>query len=659
MSNSSIMVVEDESVVARDIRNSLLNMGYRVPAAASSGADAVARAGELRPDLVLMDIMLRGEMDGIQAANLIRSRFDIPVVYLTAYTDEETLGRAKVSDAFGYLLKPFDDKELRIAIEMALYKHQMERRLQESETWLKTTLNCIADGVAATDSEFRVRLFNAAAERASGWAAGDALGRPLSEVLPLVRDNALLDVASIVSKADGDGPLFSTENEMLLKPRSGPDLAVSVSAAPIRGEQGRRIGLVLVFRDITEIKKANAREREMHERLIRSKRMESIGMLAGGIAHDLNNILGPIVGYPDLIAGQLPKSSPIRQDLDIIRNSAHKAVEIVRDLLTLGRAGRYPMEPVALDAIVESARQSGSVRLLREKKPMVDVEFNLQHGAPAILGSAQHLAQMVICLVTNVYDTMPESGKILLSTSEVHLSESMPGIFETIERGDYVALEVFGAGSCIDLDDLSRIFEPFIIRKGIGSSVGSGLGLAVVYGVVKDHKGFLDVRMEQGKGTSFKLYFPVCGRPAAGSPQSNSNCRGNETVLVVDDDEEQRRFTARALGALGYRVLTANNGRASLDVFEKELRAGRPVALVLLDMIMADDFDGLATYQKMLELRPGQKAIVLSGFTITDRIKEAMSEGVGEFIQKPFNIEELGEAVRRELDRKPDAGGQG
>lgn len=655
MSHASILVIEDESIVAKDIQNSLRSMGYRVLAVAATGADAVARAEELRPDLVLMDIMLRGDMDGIQAADIIRARFHIPVVYLTAYTDEETLKRAKISEAFGYLLKPFEEKELRIMIEMALYKHQMERRLHDSEAWFKTTLHCIADAVVATDADSRIRFFNIAAEKASGWSSSDALGRPLSEVIQLVRDNVPMDVAAIVFKEKGEVSLFATESELRLKTRCGREMPISGSAAPICGEQGLRIGLVLVFRDMTKIKQADERERELHERLIRSKRMESLGMLAGGVAHDLNNILGPIVGYPDLIAVNLPKKSPIREDLEIIKNSARKAVDIIRDLLTLGRIGSHPMASVSLNAIVESARCSATVLLLKEKKPMVDVEFNLTGGLPAILGSEQHLIQMVICLITNAYDTMTESGKLSISTSEVHLPENVTGTFETIDRGDYVAVEISDTGAGIDPDDLSRVFEPFFIRKRLGHSSASGLGLAVVYGVVKDHKGFLEVEIMPGKGTHFKLFFPVSGQTPSDSIQDIPDCRGTETVLVVDDDEEQRRFTDRVLRSLGYRVLMAHNGRTSLDVFKKEHSEGRTVALILIDMIMADDFDGLTTYRKILEIQPGQKAIVLSGFTITDRIKEAMSEGVGQFIQKPFTIEELGKAVRRELDRVPDA----
>ena len=653
------MVVEDESVVAKDIQNSLRNMGYDAPVVAATGEDAVVRAGEMRPDVVLMDIMLRGEMDGIQAADLIRSKLDIPVIYLTAYTDDETLKRAKVSEAFGYLLKPFDEKELQIAIEMALYKHQMERRLQESEIWLKTILHCIADGVVATDSSGRVRFFNAAAERTTGWPGAEAMSRPLSEVLPLIRGNELLDVKDLVSGAKDEVSFFSREHEMRLKTRSGRELSVSGSAAPIYGGHGRLIGTVLVFRDITEIIKAHARERELHEGMIRSKRMESIGVLAGGVAHDLNNILGPIVGFPDLIAGSLPKNSPLRQDLEIIKNSARKAVDIIRDLLTFGRSGRYPMDPVALNAIVESACGSESVLLLRQRKPMVDIDLDLRASLPAVLGSAQHLEQMVICLVTHAFDTMPESGKIHLSTSEKHLSESLGGIFEPIESGDYVTLELSDSGAGIDLEDLSRLFEPFFMRKKAGYSGGSGLGLAVVYGVVKDHKGFLDVKIEQGKGTHFTLYFPVSAQSVTYAAQEIADCHGTETVLVIDDDEDQRRFMVRALTPLGYRVLTAHNGRAAMDVFEREQGRGSPVALVLIDMIMADDLDGLATYRKILEIRPGQKAVVMSGFTITDRVKEAMSAGAGEFIQKPFTAEQLGEAVRRELDRERDVAGRG
>jgi hypothetical protein len=655
MTAARIVVVEDESIVAKDIQNSLRKMGYEVPAVVPSGEEALARLPEAAPDLVLMDIMLKGPMDGIETAEAIRTRFGTPVVYLTAYTDDSTLKRAKVSDAFGYLLKPFEDRELRITIEMALYKHQMERRLRESQEWLATTLHAIGEGVIAADIAGRIKFINPVAQAATGWTEEEAIGRALPEVFDARVPAGASGLAALVEQVAGSAAPAALPPDSRLAARGGPEILVEAALSPMRDSEGGLVGLVLVFRDITERRQSELREREMSERLVRAKRMESLGVLAGGIAHDLNNILGPIVGYPDLIIRNLPPDSPVREDLEIIKNSARKAVDIIRDLLTLGRIGHYPMEPLDLNAVVRACSSSATFLLLREKNALVVVETRLQERLPPVVGSEPHLMQMVLNLAMNAFEAMPDGGTLAIETSDRTVTEPFAGFAETVEKGRYVLLEVRDTGRGIDPQIISRIFEPFFTQKRMGSA-GSGLGLAVVYGVVKDHKGFVDVLSEPGKGTAFRLYLPASAKTIEVSTRDEVEYRGTESVLVVDDDEEQRKFAVRLLQTLGYTVESAADGQAAVDRVREAVAAGRPgPALMLLDMIMAHDLDGLDTYRRLIEIVPGQKAIIVSGFSVTDRIKEALSLGVGQFIQKPFTVEELGKAIRRELDRKPGA----
>lgn len=653
MSAARIIVIEDESIVAKDIQNSLRKMGYEVPAIVSSGEDALARLSESVPDLVLMDIMLKGQMDGIETAEIIRSRFGIPVVYLTAYTDDNTLKRAKVSDAFGYLLKPFEDRELRITIEMALYKHQMERRLRESQKWLETTLRAIDEGVITTDVDGKIKFINPFAQTATGWQDEEAVGRPLSEVFDASIGAEPIDFETIIAQVAGSGVAVRLPSECRLAVRGGAQIFCEATLAQMRASGGESIGLVLAFRDITDRRQSEMREREMRERLVRAKRMESLGALAGGIAQELNNILGPIVGYPDLIIRNLPPDSSVREDLEIIKNSARKAVDIIRDLLTLGRIGHYPMDLMDLNSAVRACSNSSTFLLLREKNALTVVEARLQDRLPPIVGSEPHLVQMILNLALNAFEAMPDGGVLTFKTSEQNIGEPFVGFAETIETGHYVLLEISDTGHGIEPQAISRIFEPFFTQMRIGAA-GSGLGLAVVYGVVKDHKGFVDVISEMGKGTTFKLYLPASLKDIEIPERVETECRGTELVLVVDDDEEQRKFAVRLLQSLGYTVEAAVSGQAAVDLFKARINANQPTPdLVLLDMIMANDLDGLDTYRRIVELIPAQKAIVVSGFSVTDRIKEALSLGVGQFIQKPYTVEELGKAIRRELDRKP------
>ena len=242
---ASILVVEDEGVIALDIRATLAHLGYTVPGAVATGREAVAKVAELRPQLVLMDIHLRGDMDGVEAAREIRERFDVPVIYLTAYADPATLQRARVTEPFGYLLKPFEERELHVVIEMALHRHELERRLRESERWLAATLRSIGDSVIATDAAWHIRFMNPAAERLTGWSAAEATGRELAEVLRVSLPT--LPRASVTGHEDVSG---GTAQGVLVT-RDGREIQVEESSTLIRDDAGSVIGTVIAIRDVS------------------------------------------------------------------------------------------------------------------------------------------------------------------------------------------------------------------------------------------------------------------------------------------------------------------------------------------------------------------------------------------------------------------------
>ncbi len=254
MVETQILVVEDESIVAEDIRRNLQNLGYVVPAAASSGEDAIKMAEELSPDLVLMDIVLKGEIDGIEAAEQIRSRFNIPVVYLTAYSDEKTLERAKITEPFGYIIKPFKERELQINIEIALYKHKMEKKLKESREWFSQTLKSITDAVIATDSNGRVKFMNQVAEALTGWKLEEASGKQLEEVFDITAEENDKEVESPIKRVNREGVVVSDATVLISK--DGTKMPIEENGDPIRNGEGNIIGFVVIFRDITELKQA-------------------------------------------------------------------------------------------------------------------------------------------------------------------------------------------------------------------------------------------------------------------------------------------------------------------------------------------------------------------------------------------------------------------
>lgn len=261
MSQVKILIVEDESIVALDIKHRAEVLGYQVTAIIPSGEEALESVAEKRPDLVLMDIVLKGEMDGIEAAQKIRDTYDIPVVYLTAYSDERTLKRAKITQPFGYIIKPFEDRELHSAVEVALYKHQMESKLKESEKWLSTTLESIGDAVIATDKEGKLKFMNPVACEITGWNHDEAIGKPLNEIFRVINeDNSSLVDDPVVKVVENDA-IIELPSQVFLINKNGSHIPIDDSSAPIKDENGGIIGVALVFRDVTQRRK-EAKERE-------------------------------------------------------------------------------------------------------------------------------------------------------------------------------------------------------------------------------------------------------------------------------------------------------------------------------------------------------------------------------------------------------------
>ncbi|MEA2084320.1 MAG: response regulator [Thermodesulfobacteriota bacterium] len=301
MTEARILVVEDEGIIAKDIQKSLQDLGYHVCAVASSGEEAIKKAQEDRPDLVLMDIVLRDKMDGIETAGLLRSNFNIPVVYLTAYTDKKTLERAKVTEPFGYIIKPFEVRELHTAVEMALYKSRMENKLMEREKWLSTILKSIGDAVIVTDEKGRVKFMNGVARSLTGWEEADALGRPLKNIFNIVNENTRQQVEDPVSKVIRKGVVVGLANHTVLIAGDGTEIPIDDSGAPILDDKGNITGIVLVFHDIIERRKSDKALKESEKRYRSLYENALAGLYRSRISDGkiimANQITADILGY--------------------------------------------------------------------------------------------------------------------------------------------------------------------------------------------------------------------------------------------------------------------------------------------------------------------------------------------------------------------------
>ncbi len=427
--------------------------------------------------------------------------------------------------------------------------------------------------------------------------------------------------------------------------RQGHIVWGQVSSSLVRDAKGVPQYFIAHVRDITEHKQAEVDRKNLEARIQRMEKMEALGTLAGGVAHDLNNILSGVVGYPDLILMQLPEDSPLREAILAIQRSGQRAAAAVQDLLTLARRGVVSMETLNLNDVISDYLKTPEQEKVQGFHPGVRLEVDLEEGLLPVKGSRTHLSKTVMNLLSNATEAISDKGTVTLSTRNKYLDRPIKG-YDVVKDGDYVVLTVSDSGKGISAEDRRRIFEPFYTKKVMGRS-GTGLGLAVVWGTVKDHNGYIDVQSEEGRGTIFALYFPVTREPFTYDqppPLLKDYMGEGETILVVDDVREQCKLAEDMLSKLNYEVTSVSSGEEAVEYLKT-----RQVDLLVLDMIMDPGIDGFETYRRILETHPGQKAIIVSGFSETERVRQAQELGAGAYIRKPYVLEKIGLAVRQEL----------
>jgi PAS domain S-box-containing protein len=934
--SAKILIVEDENIVAKDIQNTLKSLGYLVAGLAASGEDAIQQTAATRPDLVLMDIMLRGYQDGVDAAQKISALYNIPVIYLTAFTDEKTLQRAKITEPYGYVLKPFEERELHIAIEIALYKHRMAKKLQEREQWLAKILRTINDAVVVVDDKGCVTFMNLVAEALTGWKQKEALDKPLAEVFKVAEANPRASTEGLRQ------PVFSEESidtYSRLLAKDGREIPIDDSAVPLRDESGKTTGAILVFRDISARQQAQAillqrfsqlqalyqmteaisravkieeiyeealnslqrvlkvdraavlicdadgvmrfkawrglsddyrkaaeghspwpadsknpppvfvadlahdvkikhlhsniiregihalgflpliaqgrlsgkfmicynaphqfneeeirlaqtivgnvafamerakagealqaneekfrqmaenirevfwmsdpRQRKMlyvspayeeiwgrscqsvyeqprsffdavvpedqekvmtalarqregeltheeyrisrpdgelrwiwdrsfpikdesgqvyriagiaeniterkrteealrrsEEELRKAQRMEAIGRLAGGVAHDFNNMLTAIIGTAELAMLELHRDHPVRKDLKEIKQTADRAANLTRQLLAFARQQIIAPGILNLNDLVMNLDKMLR-RLIGE-----DIELVIMPSPDIglIKVDSGQIEQVIVNLAVNARDAMPEGGRLVLQTSNVAIAEEYARQHPELAPGEYVTLTVQDTGLGMTEEVKARLFEPFFTTKEVGK--GTGLGLATCYGIIKQNGGHIEVDSEVAKGSTFRIYLPRLEETAGATfkhDQHGALPQGSETVLLVEDEPTVREVATRMLREQGYNVLVATNGEEALHLARSNPDV--PIQLLVTDVVMPR-LSGKAVADQLRAVRPGIKVLYISGYSDDTLIRHGAVETGLNFLQKPFSPSLLAYKIRDVLDRK-------
>ena len=520
------------------------------------------------------------------------------------------------------------------------------QQLQESEKKYRELVENANSIIMRRDVKGNITFFNEFAQKFFGYTENEILGKSLEgTIFPNTEStrNHLNRLLTLLTQ-NPERPIIN-ENESEL--RDGTKVWIAWTYRPIFDSDGNFKEILCIGTDITELKRAELEKRDLEARLQRAQKMEAIGTLAGGVAHDLNNILSGIVSYPELLLMDIPQDSPKRKPILTIQKAGERAAAIVQDLLTLARRGVVTTKVVNLNSIISEYLKSPEYENLKISYPNVNVKTDFETNLLYMLGSPVHLSKTVMNIVTNALEAIPDTGEIIISTKNRYVDKFING-YDEVKEGDYITLNVSDNGIGIPPHDLERIFEPFYTKKVMGKS-GTGLGMAVVWGTVKDHKGYIDVKSTEGQGTAFTLYFPVIRQelPIDESILSLKDIMGKgESILIVDDLKDQREIASELLLKLGYSVVSVSSGEEAIDYMKNN-----SADLLVMDMIMEPGIDGLDTYKKILEINPGQKAIITSGYSETERVKEAQRLGATSYVKKPYLLEKIGKVVRAELDK--------
>jgi PAS domain S-box-containing protein len=631
--DARILIVDDQEANALFLEGLLQEGGYRHWRSVRDPRAAAAACADYRPDLVLLDLIMPN-LDGFGVLELLRpvlaEEAYLPVLVLTVDISPESKRRALAAGAKDFLSKPLDAVEVLLRVknllETRFLYRQLQRRADERIREQAALIDQTNDAVLVCDLDDRVTFWNRGAEVIYGWTAAEVMGRDASKLLGLVAGPELEEAHQALTatgKWTGELPQVT---------REGRGVVVASRWTLLYDPEGRPRSKLVINTDITETKKTE-------QKLLRAQRMENIGRLAGGIAHDLNNILAPLIMGVDLLE-VAPVDASSRDLLATMRTSLKRGADLVRQILSFSR-GLDKRQPVRLAALVGEL-----ARLYQGTFPKsITIRTSVPDDLWAVHADATQLHQVLTNLSVNARDAMPHGGQLRITARNLQMDRPEPNLAQELTPGPYVLLEVEDTGAGIRPDLVARIFDPFFTTKEVGK--GTGLGLSTSQGIIRNHGGCMRVESEVGKGSRFLVYLPAHGAadPGPAEPERGESPGGNgELVLVVDDEAALLQIAKLTLTNAGYQVLTARDGAEALALYAQRWR---DIQLVLTDLVMPG-LDGVATIQGMRRLNPAARVILVSGMLAAD--ETAQATGVRAYLPKPYTVEALLSTVRSVLD---------
>ncbi len=630
------MIVEDELIVAKNIERQLQKIGYDVIATAVSGEEALAKVEECLPHIVLMDIHLSSSMDGVQTAEQIRRQHNIPVVYLTAYADNETVQRAKFTDPFGYVLKPFEPSKLHSTIEIALYKHQMERKLQESELRFRTLATSAPVGIFQTDIDGHCIFVNTQWSEITGLSMAEAAGEGWVQALAPQDSVAISEAWYTMARTNGT---FSREYRF--RAYSGKITWVYGHAAPLRDDLGNVTGYIGTITDITDRK-------AIEDAMLTGKKLESIGILAGGIAHDFNNLLSVITGNISMLKSDNNITPDQFHMLNNMEKASTQAAELAHKLITFSKGGWINRKSLQLPHLLDQVIRGQFPNLKNYAAFKIDIPADIL----PVEGDDTQLKQVFFNLIINAVEAVENSHTKEISLFAQNIPKPDPAI--PLPDKPYIKVTLLDSGTGILPEHLGKIFDPYFTTKSMGSQKGLGLGLAICYSIIKKHGGHIQVISPpshgQNQGTQIELYLPAFTEPkVTQAPVENTVTKKSPRILVLDDDPIIQDVLSQMLKRLGYHVEAFDNGQLAVEAYKKAMTCDEPFEILLLDLINKKGLGGFETLQQLLQLDPtvSGKAIAISGFSDQSDLESLKNQGFSDILTKPFKWKDLQQMLEK------------